>query len=93
MRLFLILVMLVFNASAATKDFEQKEAYEGCNGIKDPDKKTYCQAMDANEAELCNRIGNSDLKSKCLAKVNNDVKYCKQISDDRKKKSCEQYIR
>jgi hypothetical protein len=93
MRICLILLMSIINATAATKDYSQKEAYEGCNGIADKDKKAYCQAMDANNADLCTRIGNNDLQNKCLAKTNNDVKYCKRISDDKKKKTCEQYIR
>ncbi len=93
MRIFLILLMVIFNATAATKEYTQKEAYEGCNAINNPDKKLYCQAIDANKAEFCTRIGNSDLQYKCLAKTNNDVKYCKRISDDKKKKNCEQYIR
>lgn len=93
MRIFLIFLMVTLNAAAATKDYAQKEAYEGCNGIIDKDKKAYCLAMDANSADLCTRIGNSDLQNRCLAKTNNDVKYCKRISDEKKKKTCEQYIR
>ena len=93
MRIFLIVLMLTLNATAATKDYAQTEAYEGCNGIKDADKKLYCQAIDANKADICTRIGNNDLQNKCLAKTNNDVKYCKRISDEKKKKTCEQYIR
>ena len=93
MRLWIVLLMLTLNATAATKDYSQKADYEGCNGIQNNDKKLYCQAIDANKAEFCNRIGNGDLQNKCLAKVNNDAKYCERISDDKKKKSCEQYIR
>jgi hypothetical protein len=95
MKIFLILLLVALNASAATtgSGYSQKEDYAGCNGIVDKDKKAYCQAMDANNADLCSRIGNSDLQNRCLAKTNNDVKYCKRISDDKKKKTCEQYIR
>ena len=39
MRICLILLMGIINATAATKDYSQKEAYEGCNGIADKDKK------------------------------------------------------
>ena len=94
MRLILTLLLLVsLSASAAQKDYAQKEAYEGCNGIKDNDKKAYCIALDGNKADLCNKIGNNDLQNKCLAKINNDVKFCKRINDEKKRKSCEQYIR
>lgn len=91
-----ILTLLIFvcvGANAGPKDYAQKESYEGCNGIKDNDKKAYCFALDANKADLCNKIGNSDLQNKCLAKINNDAKFCKRINDEKKRKSCQQYIR
>lgn len=94
MRYILTLVLFItLGAHAGPKDYVQKEAYEGCNGIKDSDKKAYCFAMDANKADLCNKIGNSDLQNRCLAKINNDVKFCKRINDERKRTTCEQYIR
>ena len=47
MRFILTVLFLVcLSASAAQKDYAQKEAYEGCNGIKDNDKKAYCSALD-----------------------------------------------
>lgn len=88
-----LLLFITMSAPAAQKDYVQKEAYEGCNGIKDNDKKAYCFAMDANKAELCNKIGNSDLQNRCLAKINNDVKFCKRINDEKKRITCQQYIR
>lgn len=88
-----LLLFITLGANAAQKDYVQKEAYEGCNGIKDNDKKAYCFAMDANKADLCNKIGNSDLQNRCLAKINNDVKFCKRINDEKKRTTCEQYIR
>ena len=94
MRFILTLLFCVcLSANAAQKDYAQKEAYEGCNGIKDNDKKAYCIALDGNKADLCNKIGNNDLQNKCLAKINNDAKFCKRINDEKKRKSCEQYIR
>jgi hypothetical protein len=88
-----ILLMVVFSAQAVAKENIYRVTYEGCNSIQDPDKKAYCQAIDANKASICNKIGNNDLQNKCLAKTNNDAKFCKRINDERKRKSCEQYIR
>lgn len=88
-----LLLCITLSANAAQKDYVQKEAYEGCNGIKDSDKKAYCIAIDANKADLCNKIGNSDLQNRCLAKINNDVKFCKRINDEKKRTTCTQYIR
>lgn len=86
-------LMVAMNANALPNAHIHKVTYEGCNSIKDTDKKAYCQAIDANKANLCSKIGNSDLQNKCLAKTNNDAKFCKRINDERKRKSCEQYIR
>jgi hypothetical protein len=85
--------MLAMNAQAFEPAYLQRVTYEGCNSIKDPDKKAYCQAIDANKASLCSKVGNNDLQNKCLAKTNNDAKFCKRINDEKKRKSCEQYIR
>lgn len=95
MRLILALLLTIFTTStfAVTKGYEQRQDYEGCNGIVDKDKRLYCQAMDANKEEFCKRIGNNDLQNKCLAKINNDEKFCKRISEEKKRKNCEQYIR
>jgi hypothetical protein len=81
------------SAQAVAKENIHRVTYEGCNSIKDPDKKAYCQAIDANKASLCSKVGNNDLQNKCLAKTNNDAKFCKRINDAKKRTSCEQYIR
>lgn len=88
-----LLLMLAMNAQAFEPAHLQRVTYEGCNSIKDADKKAYCQAIDANKASLCSKVGNNDLQNKCLAKTNNDAKFCKRINDEKKRKSCEQYVR
>lgn len=88
-----ILLTVFMSANAFARENIQRVTYEGCNSIKDADKKAYCQAIDANKASLCSKVGNSDLQNKCLAKTNNDVKFCKRISDAKKRTRCEQYIR
>ena len=88
-----ILLMAAMHAHALPKEHLHRVSYEGCNSIKDPDKKAYCQAIDANKASLCSKVGNSDLQNKCLAKTNNDAKFCKRINHEKKRRSCEQYIR
>jgi len=88
-----LLLMFIVNAHALPQEHIRRVTYEGCNSIKDPDKKAYCQAIDANKANLCSKIGNGDLQNKCLAKTNNDAKFCKRINDEKKRKNCELYIR
>lgn len=91
--IFAFFWMFALQAHALPNANIHRVTYEGCNSIKDSDKKAYCQAIDANKAGLCSKIGNSDLQNKCLAKTNNDAKFCKRINDERKRISCEQYIR
>jgi hypothetical protein len=87
------LILLLSCHVALAQKAKPKEDYEGCQGIQDPDRKTYCLAIDQGDASLCKKIGNNDRRQLCLAKLENSAKQCDRISDNKTRQRCHQSIR
>jgi hypothetical protein len=92
-RLLTAYALLMCCALALAQKPKAKEEYEGCDGIQDKDRKSYCIAVDKGDSALCKKIGNNDRRQLCLAKLENSEKHCERITDAKTKKRCQQSIR